>query len=209
MTLACLQQAGNSPDEWLRNWLAGRRQRLCQSYSNWAPVTCGVPHGSVLGPLLFLIHINGLDTNIISKMSKFADDTKLCHRAKNSDVIMELQEDINKLVEWVNMWQMNFNVDNCSVMHIGDTTCKATITCPINRCRQQINSGSSNHHHQRPQVAKTKREKLQNGQQSTGVHCPQFQVQKQRTDHPIIQISSPPTSRTCSAILVPTFKARH
>ena len=52
-------------------------------------------------------------------------------------------------------------------------------------------------------------EKLQNDQQGTVVHCQQFQVQKQRTDPPIIQISSSPTSRTCSAILVPTFKTRY
>ena len=89
---------------WIRNWLAGRRQQVYinQSYSNWAPVTSGVPQGSVLGPLLFLIYINDLDINIVSKMSKFADDTKLCHRARNPDDVMELQEDINKLVEWAN-----------------------------------------------------------------------------------------------------------
>ena len=52
-------------------------------------------------------------------MSKFADDTKLCLRARNPDDIMELLEDIDKLVEWANKWQMSFNVDNCSVMHIG------------------------------------------------------------------------------------------
>ena len=69
-----------------------------QSYSNWAPVTSGVPQGSELGPLLFLIYINDLDTNIVSRMSKFADDTKLSHRARNPDDIMELQEGINKLV---------------------------------------------------------------------------------------------------------------
>ena len=43
-------------------------------------------------------------------MSKFADHTKLCHRAKNPDDIMELQEDLNKLVKWANKLQMNFNV---------------------------------------------------------------------------------------------------
>ena len=51
-------------------------------------------------------------------MSKFTDDTKLCHRGRNPDDIIELQEGINKLVEWANKWQMNFNVDKCSVMHI-------------------------------------------------------------------------------------------
>ena len=52
-------------------------------------------------------------------MSKFADDSKPCHRAGNPDDIMELQEDINKLVKRANKWQRNFNVNKCSVMHIG------------------------------------------------------------------------------------------
>ena len=52
-------------------------------------------------------------------MFKFTDDTKLYQRARNRDDIMELPKDINKLVEWANKWQMSFNVDKCSVMHIG------------------------------------------------------------------------------------------
>ena len=63
-----------------------------------------------------LIYINDLDTNIVSKMSKLADDTKLCHRARNPHDIMEHQEDITKLVEWANEWQMSFNVDKYSVL---------------------------------------------------------------------------------------------
>ena len=84
-----------------------RRQRVCinQSYSNWAMVGSGVPQGSALGPLLFPIYINYLGTNIVSKMSKFTDYTKLCHRDRNPDDIMELQEDINKLIEWANKFQ--------------------------------------------------------------------------------------------------------
>ena len=64
-------------------------------------------------------YINDIDNNIVSKMSKFVDDTKLWHRARIPYDIMELQEYINKRVEWANKWQMSFNVDKCSLMHIG------------------------------------------------------------------------------------------
>ena len=74
---------------------------------------------SLLFVCLFVIYVNDLDTNIVSKMSKFGDDTKLCHCARNPDDIMELQEDINKLVELANKWQMSFNVDKCSVNSSG------------------------------------------------------------------------------------------
>ena len=137
---------------WIRNWLPGRRQRVCinQSYSNWAPVTSGVPQGSVLGGLLFLIYINDIDTNIVSKMSKFADDTKLCHRARNPDDIMELQEDINKHVEWANKWQMSFNVEKCSVMHIGHNNMKSNYNMSNQHAvtDNRSTARSRNHHHQ-------------------------------------------------------------
>ena len=67
-------------------------------------------------------------------MSKFADYTKLCHRARNPDDIMELREDINKLVEWANKRQMSFNVDKCSVMHIGHNNMKSN----YNMSNQQL-----------------------------------------------------------------------
>ena len=96
-------------------------------------------------------------------MSKFAGYTKLCHRARNPDNIMELQQVINKLVEWANKWQMNFNVD-CSVMHIGHNNMQGNYNISNQQLSTTINNGIVNHHHQRPQVAKAKREKLQNGQ---------------------------------------------
>ena len=88
------------------------------TFSSWTPVSSAVPQGGVLGPLLFLIYINDIDKGIVSKISKFADDTTLCHSSRHPDEVLELQEDVNRLVDWTNTWQMNFNIDRCAVMHI-------------------------------------------------------------------------------------------
>ena len=79
------------------------------------------PQSSVLGPLLFIIYnfyINDIDNGIASKISKFAYDTKLCHNSRHPDEVLELQKGFNRLVDLANIWEMNFNVDKCAVMHI-------------------------------------------------------------------------------------------
>ena len=106
---------------WIKNWLSSRRQKVCisQQDSYWRNVTSGVPQGSVLGPVLFLIYINDLDSKVISKLAKFADDTKLCKTVENMEGLLALQRDLDSLNEWASEWQMSFNVDKCKVVHVG------------------------------------------------------------------------------------------
>ncbi|KAF2360598.1 Reverse transcriptase domain [Trinorchestia longiramus] len=106
---------------WIRNWLTSRTQRMVihDQASDSTLVTSGVPQGSVLGPLLFIIYINGLDVGILSKINKFADDTKLCHRAFPKRDKVTIQSDFNRLQQWTETWQMSFNIEKCSVMHVG------------------------------------------------------------------------------------------
>ena len=78
----------------------------------------GVPQGSVLGPILFLIYINDSDDSITSNVLKFADDTKL-FRKVNTYGDKHLQNDLDRLVKWSEKWQMLFNFGKCKCLHTG------------------------------------------------------------------------------------------
>jgi len=112
---------GGRVAQWIESWLCNRRQRVVVNgeSSAWAPVTSGVPQGSVLGPLLFLIYINDLDCDLISKVSKFADDTKLGINAADPSMIAGLQRDLDRIGDWSERWLMPFNSDKCHVLHVG------------------------------------------------------------------------------------------
>ena len=77
-----------------------------------------MPQGSIVGSLLFIIYINNLDNGISSDISKFADDNKIGRIIRSESDVIDLQEDLDRLNEWVVNWQMEFNIDKCKVMNI-------------------------------------------------------------------------------------------
>ena len=108
--------------KWLQDWLCERKQRVVinGSSSSWRDVISGVPQGSVLGPVLFLIYVNDMDDGLNSKISKFADDTKITSKITTIDDRRKFQSDLDCLVRWSEKWQMKFNVEKCKVLHIGN-----------------------------------------------------------------------------------------
>ena len=79
----------------------------------------GVPQGSVLGHMLFLIYINDLEDDISSKVLKCADDTKVFRKVTNDTDKQSLQDDLDKLVKWSEKWQMLYNFGKCKCIHTG------------------------------------------------------------------------------------------
>ena len=96
---------------WIQNFLCGRRQKVKvhSSYSEWALVKSGVPQGSVLGPVLFMIFINDLPDAIQgTTINLFADDAKLDQTIKTESDVNVLQESLTSMISWskTECWQM-------------------------------------------------------------------------------------------------------
>ena len=107
--------------EWMLSFLTKRFQRVVAngSYSDLAPVTSGVPQGSVLGPLLFLLYFNVLTTiTKVCKLNLFADDILLYFRVKSVKDCQLLQNDLSAIVSWSKLWQLNLNPCKCECSSI-------------------------------------------------------------------------------------------
>ena len=106
---------------WIEAFLTDRRQRVVvnDSRSSWADVTSGIPQGSLLGPMLFIIYINDMPTSVLSSIYLFADDAKVYRNISSNDDPPTLQHDLQQLEKWSERWQLRFNSNKCKVMHLG------------------------------------------------------------------------------------------
>ena len=107
--------------KWITNFLSNRKQRVTLNgvSSEWTNVTSGVPQGSVLGPLLFIIYVNDLPAAVKSHCRLFADDAKVYKQVADIKDFEEIQEDLYELCRWTIKWQLFFNLNKCKVLHIG------------------------------------------------------------------------------------------
>ena len=85
--------------------------------SDPVPVTSGVPQGAVLGPRMCLLYTNDMNQNINSNIRLFADDCLLYREIHSKLDCLELQQDLQKLVDWSHTWQMSFNINKCHTLH--------------------------------------------------------------------------------------------
>ena len=115
---------------WIQDFLSERRQRVVinGTQSQEADVTSGIPQGSVLGPLLFVVFINDLPQNVKSTVKMFADDTKLFGRSDNVQGQQNIQKDLDQLQQWSDKWQLKFHPQKCAVMKIGTKKSEAAYT---------------------------------------------------------------------------------
>ena len=100
--------------KFLENYLKNRHQRvvLNGTVSEWRSISAGVPQGSVLGPLLFLVYINDLTDNISCQMRLFADDSSLFTHVEGRDQTHEkIVKDLQTVTNWAYQWKMVFNPD--------------------------------------------------------------------------------------------------
>jgi hypothetical protein len=105
--------------EWFGSYLEGRSQytMLNQTKSSTRPIQYGVPQGSILGPLLFVMYINDLPDTIKSKVVMYADDTAIFSSARGqSDIEKELNDDLRTLSDWLRDNKLTLNLTKTKSM---------------------------------------------------------------------------------------------
>jgi len=107
--------------EWFKSYLSNRKQRVVigGKFSELLELLAGVPEGSILGPLLFLLFINDLENTIQSKISLYADDTILLNAYSDCKVAeTTLNNDLIKIENWALNWLVDFNPQKTNFINI-------------------------------------------------------------------------------------------
>ena len=111
---------------WIGAFLSGRSQqvRVGSSLSQSCDVSSGVPQGTILGPLLFTIFADDIDSGILSLLYKYADDIKIARPISRASPVQDsaiLQADLFSLEDWSDVWLLDFNAAKCSCVNFGRT----------------------------------------------------------------------------------------
>ena len=121
--------------QWVRAYLSNRVQcvSIGQSTSPMLPVISGVPQGSILGPVLFLIFVNDLPSTLsLSKVLLFADDTKCIMPICSLQDCLNLQTDLSRLSDWCSTWNLPLNEEKCSSIHFKPRSSPSSFTYHLN-----------------------------------------------------------------------------
>ena len=101
----------------------------------------GTPHGTILGPILFLSYINDVVDSVSSKIKLFADDTKIYRELRNPSLDEQyLQTDFNNLGKWAKKWQLRFNEEKCEAMRITHSRDKSTTNYKLGKALKDVKS---------------------------------------------------------------------
>ena len=121
---------------WSQSFLSNRKQRVIMGdhVSLWKVIGSGVPQGSVLGPLFFIIYVNDLFGLLSTPSLTYADDTKLVSVNVSANQSLILQNDLNLIFDWSQVWLLFLHIKKCEVMHFGN---KLQLK---NKCTYFINS---------------------------------------------------------------------
>lgn len=106
---------------WIKDFLKNRRQKVVVNSvdSDWQNITSGIPQGSVLGPVLFIIYINDMPDVLTSVCKIFADDSKIYRSIQDPSDQDSIQEDLLHLCDWSEKWLLQFSFPKCKVIQYG------------------------------------------------------------------------------------------
>ena len=111
--------------QWFKGYITDRKHYVYikSASSSYLPVLSGVPQGSVLGPLLFLIFVNDVPTAFCNSTTYlFADDTKIAKKLSTPNDSQDIQDDIDSLLQWCSTWNMALNRDKCVAVRFSTTS---------------------------------------------------------------------------------------